>query len=151
MSDPFAWPVQAPFVQRHTVEKSDTDEFGHVNNLRYGQWAMDAAWAHTNALGLAFADYERLGVGCVVWRHEFDYLAPTFIDDEIAVATWIGEMDGRLRMQRCYEMRRAGDGALVFRGRTTFVSMDMKTGKPVRMPQEFVAAYAPAQPFEKET
>jgi len=143
MTDQQSWPVAAPYIQSRTVESSDLDEFGHVNNVRYIDWAMDIAWAHSGALGLPFAEYERLGVGCVVWRHEFDYLASTREGDVIDIATWIAECDKRVRLVRAFEMRR-GNGVL-FKGRTKFVTIDMATGKPARMPNEFITAYEPAE------
>lgn len=139
------WPVAAPFVQKRTVVADDIDEFGHVNNVRYIVWAMDVAWAHSDALNLPFTEYRRLGVGCVVWRHEFDYVAAALQGDDVEIATWIAENDGRVRLCRAFEMRRAGDGALLFRGRTMFVTVDMKTGKPARMPEEFIRGYKPAE------
>jgi len=139
------WPVAKPFIQRRSVVADDQDAFGHVTNLRYIDWAMDIAWAHTEALGLSFSDYERLGVGCVVWRHEFDYLAAVRAGDELDIATWIAENDNRVRLTRAFEMRLVSNGMIVFRGQTTFVAIDMKTGKPTRMPKEFIIGYKPAQ------
>ena len=52
----YDWPVKAPFIQRRTVVADDQDAFSHVTNVRYIDWAMEIAWAHTNALGLSFAD-----------------------------------------------------------------------------------------------
>ena len=143
MTEQQSWPVAAPYIRSRTVESADLDEFGHVNNVRYIHWAMDTAWAHSGALGLSFAEYERLGVGCVVWRHEFDYLASAREGDVIDIATWIAECDKRVRLVRAFEMRRHGE--VLFRGRTKFVTIDMTTGKPARMPREFIAAYEPAE------
>jgi acyl-CoA thioester hydrolase len=143
------WPVVTPFVHVRTAVADDIDEFGHVNNVRYIDWAMDAAWRHSNALGLGFADYQRIGVGCVVWRQSFEYLSPVIEGEEIAVATWIDETDGRLRLTRAFDMRCVKEGRTVMRGRTEFVTIDMKSGKPARMPKEFVAAYAPPAKVEK--
>jgi acyl-CoA thioester hydrolase len=141
---PKPWPVANPFLQRRIAGAADIDGFNHVNNARYIDWANEIAWAHSNALGLSMEDYRRVGVGCVVWRHEFDYVAPVVLGDEIEVATWIAENDNRLRLIRAYEMRNAATGRVVFRGRTTFVSIDMNSGKPARMPKEFIDAYKPA-------
>lgn len=138
-----AWPVLNPFLERRVVGAGDVDGFGHVNNVRYIAWANDIAWAHSEALGLSFADYQRIGMGCVVWRHEFDYLAPARQGEAVDLATWIAENDGRVRLTRAYEMRRAADHAILFRGRTKFVTIDMKTGRPARMPKEFVETYRP--------
>ncbi|MEO1243552.1 MAG: thioesterase family protein [Pseudomonadota bacterium] len=139
------WPVAAPFVQNRTVVTDDIDEFGHVNNVRYIDWAMDAAWVHSDALNLSFSEYRRLGVGCVVWRHEFDYVAAALEGDDVEIATWIAENDNRVRLRRAFEMRRARDGAILFRGKTVFVTVDMETGKPARMPEEFIKGYKPAE------
>lgn len=137
------WPVGEPFIERRTAGAGDIDEFGHVNNVRYVAWALEVAWAHSQALGLGFEDYRRLGVGCVVWRHEFDYLAPVIDSQTVDVGTWIAENDGRARLLRAFEMRDAKTGRTVLRGQTRFVTIDMASGRPVRMPPEFVAAYAP--------
>ncbi len=140
-----AWPVVDPFIEERVAGPDDIDEFGHVNNLRYPAWALDTAWAHSAVLGFTIEDYKRIGVGCVVWRHEFDYVAPVLEGETILVGTWIASNDGRLRTTRAYEMRRKTDGAVCFRGQTLFVTIDMKSGKPARMPKSF-AAYQPATP-----
>ncbi|MEL7492128.1 MAG: thioesterase family protein [Pseudomonadota bacterium] len=143
-ADPsIVWPVARPFVQPRKAVAADIDDFNHVNNVRYIDWAMETAWAHSNALGFTMEDYKRIGVGCVVWNHNFDYKAPVLEGDEVLIATWIGSNDGRLRLTRCFEMRRADDGALCFSGETLFVTIDMASGKPVRMPPSFVEAYKP--------
>ena len=138
-----SWPVVSPFVIRRVAGAGDIDAFNHVNNARYIDWANEIAWAHSDALGLTMEDYRRIGFGCVVWRHEFDYVAPVALGDEIEIATWIEENDNRVRLLRAYEMRHATTGGVVFRGRTKFVCIDMKTGKPARMPREFIEAYRP--------
>ncbi|MGF1543006.1 MAG: acyl-CoA thioesterase [Parvularculaceae bacterium] len=141
-SEAASWPVVDPFIVERDVVPDDIDEFGHVNNLRYAAWAVDAAWAHTHALGLSFEDYQRIGVGFVIVRHQFDYLSALGLGDAATIATWIAETDSRVRLERRYLMRARGDGRVVFSGVTRFVSVDMKTGRPARMPPEFVDAYA---------
>ena len=109
---------------------------------------MDAAWAHSNSLGMTFDDYRRIGVGCVVLRHEFEYRRPVVEGELVDCATWIEANDGRLRLVRAFEMKLASEDVTVFRGRTTFVSIDMASGKPARMPAAFVEGYAPAMKKE---
>lgn len=141
------WPVADPFIQRRVAASDDIDEFAHVNNLRYPAWALETAWAHSAALGFTIDDYKRIGTGCVVWRHEFDYVAPVLEGETVLIATWIAANDGRLKMTRAYEMRREDTGAVCFRGQTLFVTIDMNSGKPMRMPASF-AAYKPAALIE---
>ncbi|MBX6420551.1 MAG: acyl-CoA thioesterase [Nevskia sp.] len=145
-SSDFDWDVREPYCERVVVEASDLDRFGHTNNVVYLSWLERVAWAHSVSLGLDFAAYERLGCGCVARRHELDYLAPTFAGDELWLGTWIIENDGRLAMWRGYQIIRAGDGKTVLRGRTQWVCVDMKSGKPRRQPPEFLRAYRAAEP-----
>lgn len=125
------------------AEDRHIDMFGHVNNAWYIAWAMECAWAHSEALGLDFAAYERIGAGCVVRHHDYTYHMSAMPGDDIRIGTWIQDTDGRLQMRRGIEMRRAGDGRLVMDGFTQFVSINLKTGRPMRMPAEFVTAYQP--------
>lgn len=140
-----AWAVSTPHLMRVKVGPEHQDEYRHTNNVVYLQWLEQAAWSHSCALGLDMAAYQRLGVGCVVRKHELDYLLPTHAGDELMVGTWISANDGKLSTTRAYQIVRIKDGKTVLRGRTDFVTVDMTTGKPRRMPPEFVAAYRPAQ------
>jgi len=107
---------------------------------------MEAAWHHSEALGFPFSKFEEMGTGFVISRHEFDYKAPVLEGQSVHVATWIMANDQRLRLTRGYEIRLASDGALAFRGQTLFITIDMASGKPVRMPRAFAEAYAIAPP-----
>lgn len=136
--------VPGPYVQTVTVGPEHLDAFQHTNNVVYLGWMEEVAWAHSVALGFGMDDFRRLGAGCVARRHELDYLAPTFAGDTLHVATWIAQNQGRLDMWRAYQIVRAQDGRTVLRGRTRWVCVDLKTGRPRRQPPEFVAAYRPA-------
>jgi acyl-CoA thioester hydrolase len=143
MNETIQWDVGAPFTERVTVGSEHLDQFGHTNNVQYLRWLEQVAWSHSVSLKLGFADYERLNAGCVARRHELDYLAATFAGEELLLGTWIAECDARLTMWRAYQIIRAGDGKTVLRGRTQWVCIDLKSGRPKRMPPEFVEAYKP--------
>src|SRR5699024_4876368 len=68
------WDVPAPHIVDFTVVSEHIDHMGHVNNAVYLGFMESAAWSHTRVLGLSWQDYQRLDVGCVVHRHELDYL-----------------------------------------------------------------------------
>ena len=61
----------------------------------------------------------------MVRAHTFIYLAPAHEGDEIAVATWIKENDGKCRLIREFELRRISDGQLLVRGETLFVCITL--------------------------
>lgn len=134
------WDFPDPNIMRVCVDASHIDVMQHTNNVVYLQWLEDAAWDHSRQLGLAEADYERLGYGMVARRHVLDYLQPTFLGESILLGTWIIWND-RLSTRRAYQFVRESDGQTVFRGRTHWVCVDIKEGKVRRMPPEFQAAY----------
>lgn len=145
-STPFStWDVRAPFTQAVTVQAADIDEFGHTNNVVYLAWLERVAWAHSVSLGLDMNAYRRIGCGCVARKHEMEYLAATFVGEELLLGTWVHENDERISMWRGYQIVRPKDGRTVMRARTHWVCVDLKSGKLRRMPEEFVKAYRPAE------
>lgn len=139
---PPQWDIDRPFIKPVTVAAEHIDAFGHANNVSYLKWLEDVAWAHSEALGLGWAEFKALNTGFVVHRHELDYLSPTFERDELLTASWIHENNGRLEMWRRYQIIRISDGKTVLRATTRFICVDFTTGRPKRQPPAFVAAYA---------
>lgn len=137
------WDYCDPFIHRVQVGEDAIDVMGHVNNVQYLRWLEEAAWKHSDSLGLGWSVYEQLGVGVVAIRHEIDYLRPAFAGETLEVATWCTGHDGRLRLRREYQVRCADDGRTCVRGLTHWVSVDLKSGRPRRMPVEFVESYQP--------
>lgn len=139
------WDVVYPHVLPVTVQPEDTDGMGHTNNVAYLGWLERVAWNHSHKLGMTLERYRTLDAGCVVRRHELDYFAPTFAGEQLLLGTWIIENDARLTMWRGYQIIRPADRKVVLRGKTLWVCVDMKHGRPRRMPPEF-AVYVAAQP-----
>jgi acyl-CoA thioester hydrolase len=142
----FRWDFENPYLLEKTVEADDIDIMGHTNNVVYLKWLEQVAWSHSNSLGLGWEVYETLNRALVARRHELDYLAATFEGDQLTLATWIIENDGRIGVTRAYQVIRHSDGKTVLRGRTRWVCIDLKSGKPKRMPDEFVNGYVVAAP-----
>jgi acyl-CoA thioester hydrolase len=117
------------------------DVMGHVNNTEYLRFMEKVAWQHTQILGLGWDAYQRLNRGMVARRTEVDYLAPAFEGENLLVGTWIVENDQRISITRRYQIIRQADGATLLRGRTRWVCVALDSGKPRRMPAEFLAGY----------
>lgn len=136
-----SWDCPHAYVLPVTVATEHTDVMGHTNNVQYLRWLEDCAWAHSTAKGLDWAAYEAHDVAVVVRRHELDYLAETRPGDGLLVATWVSENAGKARMTRRYQIIRQADGRTILRGRTLWAVIKLSTGKPVRMPADYFAAY----------
>lgn len=130
------------FGKRFKVAADDIDGFGHVNNAVYLRWIDEVVWAHTRHVGLGEDVCLALNRGMATVRHEIDYLAAAYLDDEVAVFNWVVLNDGRLRAGRLFQIVRIGDGKTLLRAKSDYVCTNLKTGRPARMPEAFVAGYA---------
>ena len=139
-----AWDLPTPFVIEHTVAAGDIDGLEHTNNAVYVQWCEQAAWRHSEALGIGLEDYRALDRAMAVIRSEYEYLAAARLGDHLAIATWITGWDRRLTMTRAFQVRREPDGTTLLRGRVTFACIQIPSGKPRRIPPLFMAVYGPA-------
>lgn len=135
------WDHPQPFTVDVEVHPEDIDELDHANNAAYLRWLEQVAWAHSSSLGLDWAAYRELGVGCVVHRHELDYLAATFAGETLSAATWVTSNDGRLTLWRDFQIIRHRDRATVLRAKSRFVCVRLASGRPCRMPQVFRERY----------
>lgn len=147
-----SWDLANPFVIDIEVVDEDIDGLGHANNAVYVSWLERCAWRHSQYLGLDLAEYRRLDRAMAVLRHEIDYLASAYAGQALQMATWIVESDQRLKMDRRFQLLRPEDGTTLLRAKTTFVCIELSSGKPKRMPAEFVEGYGRAlqPPFPLE-
>lgn len=136
-----SWDYPAPYILPLRATVTDIDEFAHVNNAVYVQWMESCAWQHSIDLGLGFAEYQALDRGMAVLRHEIDYLASAYEGEALQMATWIAHSDQRLKMDRYFQLCRVADGVTLLRAKTTFVCIELSSGRPKRMPPEFVRGY----------
>jgi acyl-CoA thioester hydrolase len=106
-----SWDHANPFTLDVRPQAGDIDGLNHTNNAVYVQWCEKVAWAHSEALGLDLADYRRLDRAMAIRRGEYDYLLPTGLDEALTLATWLLASDGKLTMERRFQLIRASDGA----------------------------------------
>ena len=138
------WDYPAPFLQPAVPRPADIDGLQHTNNAVYVQWCERIGWAHSEALGLSLLDYQRLDRAMAIRRGEYDYLLPTVLGDDLTLATWLSASDGKLTMERRFQLIRNRDQATVLRGRWDLVCIELSTGRPRRMPAEFCEVYLAA-------
>lgn len=77
-----------------------------------------------------------------VARHEVDYLAEAWRDDQLLIATWVRDMR-RVKSWRDYIVIRPSDGEVICRAATLWVLVDLKRRKPLRIPMEMASSFDP--------
>ena len=136
------WDLPEPFVLDVRVRDDEVDGLGHTNNAVYLQWCERCAWAHADAMGTSWDKWKQLDRAMAVRRSELQYLAPSHAGEDLRVANWLVHMDGRLRATRRFQIVRPRDELTLLRGDIDYVCIEISSGKPRRMPPEFLRAYS---------
>ena len=137
------WDHADPFFLDRLVSENDVDELLHTNNTVYVHWCQEAAWAHSKQLGLDIERYKELDRAMAITYSEYRYLRASNVGDKVKIGTWIVSWDKKLTMKREFQIIRE-DGATLLRGAMHFACIEISTGKPRRLPKEFIEGYGPA-------
>lgn len=138
------WDFPHPHLLHTRIQAADIDGLNHTNNAVYVDWCQRVAWAHSVALGLDLERYRALDRAMVITHSEFDYLQASREGEEVAVATWIVAWDRKLTMSRRFQVVRVDDGVTLLRAAMRFACVELSSGRPRRLPPEFIAGYGPA-------
>jgi acyl-CoA thioester hydrolase len=119
------------------VRYAEIDAQGHVNNAVYLSYFEVGRVEWLRAAGLSYRELEAQGYGIVVVEVLAHYRRAAFFDDELTLRTELADLS-RASMRFEYEVSR--DGELLVTGHTRHACVDLATGKPIRVPEEVLAA-----------
>lgn len=132
--------MPAIFEHPLTVSAAHIDRLGHVNNLAYLAWMLDAAVAHSAAQGWNAERYDELGSVWVVRSHEIKYIEPAYEGQQLVVRTWVADMT-KVSSTRRYRIERAADGAVLAKAATRWAFIDRAKGTLTRVPQVVIDSF----------
>lgn len=138
------WDYEKPFLMDFVAREEHIDGLNHVNNGVYVNWCQDVGWAHSVSLGLDMTSYHELDRAMVIRHSEYDYKAAAYLGEPLRAATWLTGNDGRLAMERRFQLVRVSDGATLLRARWQLVCIEISSGRPRRMPEVFNRQYGVA-------
>ena len=110
-------------ISREVID-DDIDNLGHASNVAYVRWIQDIAVAHSEAVGLGYEGYARLGAVFVIRHNQIDYPRPLLRGDRVEVRTSIDSAMAA-KCFRATEITR--DGVVVARFMTTWGFVDAST------------------------
>ena len=99
---------------------------------------LQAAVAHSTARGLDEAAYKARGQAWVVRRHEIHYLRAAFEGDDLIVETRVATISAASSTRRTRILR---GGELLAHAATDWVYVDLRTGRPIRIPDDVKARF----------
>jgi len=137
--EPQAAVPEGAFTTTRMVEWRDVGPSGRTVPGAVASLAEDAGIRVCTAYGWPLDRCAAAGFGIVLRRHEIDVgVAPGF-GVEVDVATWATDARGATAV-RHYVLTAAGD--VVARFRSLYVWVDLASGRPIRIPQPFLADFA---------
>jgi len=128
------------YIDSRVVCEKDLDELNHVNNIQYLRWTLETAGAHSSQVGWPSNRYRQSGTGWIVRSHKITYKVPAQLGDEIAIRTWLEDLD-RVSALRKYEIIRKSDERLCAIAETRWVFVDLNSLKLVAIPDEVRRAF----------
>ena len=137
------------YCHRFAFPPAAEDENRHVNNIEYVRMLQESAIAHTRQNGWTPEELHAHGWTWVVRSHFIEYLQPCRSGEEIALHTWVANFR-RIRSLRKYRFVRVADGAVLADAQTEWAFLDLRTGRPVAIPPEVLAAYVVIPPDEEK-
>lgn len=129
------------FRRTRRVRDEDTDALGHVNNVAWVRFVVELADAHSRAVGLDRAAYQRIGGMWIVRRHEIDYARAAIPSEEISEETWVELARGARSVRRSRFLRSEG-GELLVEASTHWAFVDTKTQRPKRIHPEVIDRFS---------
>ena len=142
---PFPEPPPAPpgvVKWYRRVEYRDVDPLGHLNNAAYLSYTQEAAVEAGLKYGVTQARSREEGLGWALKRSRIEYLHPALPEDELEVATWLVTLR-KASAVRHYFITRVSDGRELARAESLWLTTDIITGKPRRLPQWMQEALEP--------
>ncbi|MCW9037937.1 thioesterase family protein [Altibacter sp.] len=125
------------FSHRFTVPAAAIDAMGHVNNVTYLQWCLDAAEAHWTS---KTSEAMRNQYVWVVLNHFISYKAPSFEGEELEINTWVETNDGA-KSERHYRIVRPKDKTTIVEAKTLWCLLEGKTHRPIKIPEQIITLF----------
>ncbi|MGY8953860.1 MAG: acyl-CoA thioesterase [Flavobacteriales bacterium] len=118
------------------VRYAETDRMGYVYYGNYATYFEVGRVEAMKSIGMSYKKLEDSGIMMPVLEYKIKYFKPAFYDDELTIVTSIKELP-MARITFFYETYNQ-EGEKLNAGETTLVFVNVKTGRPVSAPTEFM-------------
>jgi len=135
-------PIKAPapplgaLTMTRKVGWRDVSPRGMVFGAVFMDYMVDSGIRAGEAYGWDFQHSLAKDFAFVARRQWIDLHAPVYLEDTVEIQTWLYHLR-RTTAYRAYALRRVRDGMLVAYGCTYWAAIDVRTGRPTRIPDAF--------------
>lgn len=138
------WDYPKPYVKELSPSTLDIDGLNHTNNAVYVRWCEYIAWEHSGSLGMDLDAYKKSNRAMAIRKANYDYVLSSNLGDKLLIGTWLTSINKKLSMERRFQIIRLSDSETILRAKWNLVCIEIDSGRPRRMPQEFLNAYSEA-------
>lgn len=117
----------------YRVPYADTDQMGYVYYANYLVYFERGRNELMRSIGFTYKKLEEIGFGLPVMEAYAKYHSPAKYDDLLTICAEVTEFHRLHLVVSCKVMR---DGVVLAEGYTKHAFIDMKTGRPARIPEE---------------
>lgn len=135
-------PPEGKFTTQRRVAWEHIDSAQHVNNAMYLVFIEDCGMQVIAAYKWPVQRMLAEGFAILIRRHQIQYAAPALLDDELTISTWVSSVK-RSTAIRHYEICRTADNQRIAAIHSLGVWVDLKSGKPIRIPNQLLADFSP--------
>ena len=125
---------------REEVMFFDTDCGGVVHNIAYLRMIETCRTRLAASLGMDLRTMSETQLFPVVVRTEIDYKRSAKLGDWLTIRGTVDEIS-KARFWCAFEMIRESDGAVIVTSRQALALVQMPAGKPVRLPEQWLAQF----------
>jgi YbgC/YbaW family acyl-CoA thioester hydrolase len=125
------------FTRTFRVRWAELDASGTVSPANYLRYLIETAWDWGDAVGLGVNDSQSLGMFWLIRETEIRFLHPLRHNDRFNFTIWLANWQ-RVRGTRCFELKLVESGEVIAQGTQQIVCMDLKTGRPLSLPEDVV-------------
>ena len=126
---------------QRSVQWSDRDQAGHVNNTNYLAYIEDCTRQAAAAFGWPASRLVSQSLGILTRHYRIEYRLPAMMGDNLTIATWLSDVQ-RTAAVRHYTINRQSDGQNAARARVRLAWVDLASDRPVQIPAAFLDDFA---------
>lgn len=130
------------FESEIAIRPDDIDLNNHVHNTKYIDYVLAARYDQMiNEYKMSMKDFEELGYNWIVSITYIEYKRALNLDDKILVRTQMDTVNGAQCKVNFWIVKKENNKIAAL-GYLTYTMISLKSGRPVRVPEEIIKKYS---------
>jgi acyl-CoA thioester hydrolase/thioesterase-3 len=134
--------MYSTFETEITIRPDDIDMNNHVHNTKYLDYVLAARYDQMQKdYKMPMSEFHNAGYNWVVSTTHIDYKRALTLDDKIIVRTQLESVNGA-QSTVGFKIIKKDNHKIAAEGFIVYTMIDLKNGKPIRIPDEIIRKYS---------